>query len=54
MSHRKYKNNRNNKLLDSKAKLLPKKDVDELDAYFKFLDSLHPTDVSASIVNNNK
>ena len=41
MSNKKYKNNRNNKLLDKRLALYPDNKVDELEAYNNFLNGIY-------------
>jgi len=41
MSNKKYKNNRNNKLLDKKLALYPNSKVNEVDAYNNFLNGIY-------------
>jgi hypothetical protein len=59
MSNKKYKNNRNNKLLDKKLALHPDNKVDEVEAYNNFLsgiyyDPSHIPKVNPHRYNNTK
>ena len=61
MSNKKYKNNRNNKLLDKKLALYPNSKVNEVDAYNNFLNGIYyePSNIPKVnphryTVNNNK
>ena len=53
MSNKKYKNNRNNKLLDKKLALHPDNNVDEVDAYNDFLLGIRYNPANIQKVNPN-